>query len=75
MPSSEYTSEPVANPLEPVEQLVHWLMTTTIHLAIGLAIGLIAARAMRSRHLRWTWGATALVGVVLGRSILGGGAT
>ena len=60
MPSTEYTSEPAVNPLEPVEQLVHWLMTTTIHLAIGLVIGLIAVRVMRSRHLRWTWAATAL---------------
>src|ERR1039458_5554435 len=54
MPSSEYTTtnEPSVNPLEPVEQLLNWLLSTTIHLAIGLAIGLIAARAMRSRHLR-----------------------
>jgi hypothetical protein len=74
MPSSEYTNEPAVNPLAPVEQLVHWLMATTIHLAIGLAIGLIAARVIRSRHLRWTWSAAALVGVVLGRSVLGGGA-
>jgi Type IV secretion-system coupling protein DNA-binding domain len=73
MPSSEYTNESPASPLAPVEHLVHWLMATTIHLALGLAIGLIAARVMRSRHLRWTWAATALVGVVLGRSILGNG--
>jgi hypothetical protein len=80
MPSSGYTTnespyavEPQANPLEPIEQLLHWLTSTTIHLAIGLVIGLIAARAMRSRHLRWTWAATALGGIVLGRSILGGG--
>jgi len=73
MPSSEYTTEPAANPLEPLEQLVHWLLTTTIHLAIGLALGLIAARMMRSRHLRWTWGATALGVDVLAWPVLGGG--
>ncbi len=77
MPSSEYSSEynnePAVNPLAPVEQFVHWLTTTTIHLAIGLAIGLIAARMMRGRDLRWTWAAGALALVVLARTILGGG--
>ncbi len=75
MPSSEYTNEPAVNPLRPMEQLVHWLTTTTMHLAIGLAIGLIAARMMRSRHLRWTWAAGALALVVLARTVLGGGVT
>jgi DNA helicase HerA-like ATPase len=74
MPSSEYTNEPAVNPLAPVEQLVHWLIATTTHLALGVAIGLIVARAMRSRHLRWTWAATALAIVVLVRSALGNGA-
>jgi hypothetical protein len=73
MPSSESNNEPVVNPLAPVEQIVHWVTTTTIHLAIGLAIGVIAATAMRSRHLRWTWAAGALVLVVLARGVLGGG--
>jgi len=74
--SSEYTTtnEPQVNPLEPVEQLMHWLLSTTLHLAIGLAIGLIAARAMRSRHLRWTWAPVALAVVVLARSVIGGAA-
>jgi hypothetical protein len=73
--SSEYTTnEPQVNPLAPVEQLMHWLLSTTIHLAIGLVIGLIAARAMRSRHLRWTWAPAALAGIVLARSIIPGGA-
>src|ERR1039458_4533613 len=77
MPSSEYTTtnEPSVNPLEPVEQLLNWLLSTTIHLAIGLAIGLIAARAMRSRHLRWTWAPVALAVVVLARSAIGGTAS
>lgn len=74
MPSSEYNNEPVVNPLAPVERLVHWFTTTTIHFAIGLAIGLIAAAVMRSRHLRWTWSAGALVLVVLARRVLGGDA-
>lgn len=74
MSSSEYTTEPVVNPLEPVEQLFRWVTTTTIHLAIGLVLGLIAATVMRRRHLRWTWASGALVLVVLARRILGGDA-
>jgi hypothetical protein len=74
MPSSEYNNEPAVNPLAPLEQLVHWLTTTTVHFAIGLAIGLIAATVMRRRHLRWTWAAGALMLVVLTRRILGGDA-
>jgi hypothetical protein len=75
MPSSEYNNGPAVNPLAPVEEFVHWLTATTLHLAIGVAIGLIAARVMRSRHLRWTWAAGALVLVVLARTVLGGGVT
>ena len=74
MPSSEYTSQSPMNPLAPAEQLAGWLMTATIHLALGIAIGLIAAHAMRRRHLRWTWAATALTAVVLARPVLGDGA-
>ncbi len=74
MSSSEYITEPVVNPLAPVEQLIHWLTTTTIHLAIGLLIGLVAATVMRRRHLRWTWASGALVLVVLARKIFGGDA-
>jgi hypothetical protein len=74
MSSSEYTTEPAVNPLAPVEQLVHWLTSTTIHLAIGLPLGLAAAAAMRRHHLRWTWAAGALASVVLARRLLGGGA-
>lgn len=79
MPSSEYINEAPyagesqANPLQPLEHMLQWLTSTTVHLAIGFAIGLIVARVMRSRHLRWTWAATALGVVFAGRSILGGG--
>ena len=39
--SSEYTTtnEPQVNPLEPVEQLMHWLLSTTLHLAMGSRSG------------------------------------
>lgn len=74
MPSSEYIQEPPADPLAPIEQLVHWLLTTTAYLALGLAIGLIAAKAMRGWHLRWTWAAMVVGLVMLTRSALGMGA-
>jgi DNA helicase HerA-like ATPase len=79
MPSTDYINEAPyagesqANPLEPLEHMLQWLTSTTVHLAIGFAIGLIVARVMRSRHLRWTWAATALGVVFAGHSILGGG--
>lgn len=73
MSRSEYIQEPPADPLAPVEQLLNWLFTTTIHLTIGLAVGLVAARVMRGRHLRWTWAVTALAVVVLAWPALGDG--
>ena len=74
MPSSEYIQEPPADPLAPAEQLVHWLLTTTAYLALGLAIGVLAAKVMRGWHLRWTWAAVAVGLVALARSALGMGA-
>jgi hypothetical protein len=76
MPSSEYTTEhPVVNPLAPLGELVGWLTSTTLHIIIGVLVGLIAARVMRGRHLRWTWAASALVVVVLAGFELAGWAT
>lgn len=75
MPSSEYTEHPVVNPLAPLGELVGWLTSTTLHIIIGVLVGLIAARVMRGRHLRWTWAASALVVVVLAGSELAGWAT
>jgi len=67
VPSSEHQTEPVVNPLEPAEQLIRWLTTTTVHLVIGLVIGLLMATVMRRRHLRWTWAPGALILAVLAR--------
>ncbi len=74
MPSSEYTNEhPLVNPLAPLGELVGWLASTTLHVIIGVALGMIAARVMRSHHLRWTWAASALgVGMLTGSELADG---
>ncbi|HEY5260683.1 MAG TPA: helicase HerA-like domain-containing protein [Solirubrobacteraceae bacterium] len=76
MQSSPYTTtEPPVDPLAPLAELFGWLTSTTLHIAIGVALGLLAARVMRSRHLRWTWAASALTVVVLERSMFAGWST
>jgi hypothetical protein len=72
VPSPEFTTEPALNPLAPVGELLGWLTSATLHILIGLAAGMIVARLMRHRHLRWTWAAGALALLVLGRSIFAG---
>lgn len=69
-PSSEWAP----SPLEPIEQLTHWLTAAVVHGVLGVAIGLLAVRLMHHRHLRWTWAPTALgvdllVGPVIGGSV------
>jgi Type IV secretion-system coupling protein DNA-binding domain len=75
MPSeTPNTSSEWTNPLEPIDQLAHWLTSAAVHGAIGVVIGLIAVRLMHHRHLRWTWAPTALGVDVLAAPVLGGGA-
>jgi hypothetical protein len=80
MPSSNQTPEPGANPLAgesgvdplaPLQQIFHWLTSTTVHVALGLAIGVIAARMLRTRHLHWSWAACGLAFDLLTQSLLG----
>jgi Type IV secretion-system coupling protein DNA-binding domain len=73
MSPPEYTYQPPTDPLAPAEHLIGLLVAVTIHLTIGIAIGLIAAHAMRSRHLRWTWAATAFLALALAHPLLGDG--
>jgi conjugal transfer pilus assembly protein TraD len=65
MPSNEYPEEAV-DPERSVVELVHWVLSTSEHLAIGVVLGMLAARAMRSRHLHWSWAAGALAVIVVG---------
>ena len=75
MPASQYTNEAPVNPLQPLSELAGWLCSTTVHIAIGVALGLLAVRALRRRHLRWTWAATALPVALFAHSILAGWAS
>jgi type IV secretory pathway TraG/TraD family ATPase VirD4 len=75
MPSSEYTTEPPVNPIAPLAELLGWLTSTTLHIIIGVLVGLVAARVMRRRHLRWTWAASAFALLLLARSTFEGSAT
>ncbi|MGC2373005.1 MAG: helicase HerA-like domain-containing protein [Solirubrobacteraceae bacterium] len=75
MPSSEFTIQHPLDPLAPIPDLIGWVASTTLHLIVGLALGLLAARLMRGRHLRWTWAASALAFLLLVRPALGVSAT
>jgi type IV secretory pathway TraG/TraD family ATPase VirD4 len=72
MPSVNRSPEPEANPLAPLEQLANWLASTTVHVAVGLALGMIAARMMRRLHLHWSWSAAGLALLALIRPIFAG---
>lgn len=72
MRSSNPSPEQAINPLEPLEQLIHWLTGTAVHGMLGVTIGLIFARLMHHRNLRWSWGVTGFAVVVLARPALGG---
>lgn len=76
MPAYQYKNEAQPDPLEPLVELLDWITSTTLHIAIGVALGLIAVRVMRRRHLRWTWAPCALPPIVLfAHSIFAGWAT
>ncbi len=62
------------DPLAPLEHLVQWLVGTTVHVALGVLLGLLAARVMRHRHLHWSWAAGAFALVLLARAVLAGSA-
>ena len=71
MLSSEQIHQANIALLAPFEQLGRWLAVATVRVALGLAIGLIVARQMRTAHLRWTWAALALALITLSRRSLG----
>ena len=70
MPRSN-TSPETAYPLASLGELVHWLVGVTIYAVLGLAIGMIAARMLRVRHLHWSWATVACILVAALRAPLG----
>jgi conjugal transfer pilus assembly protein TraD len=72
MPSSNKSPEPGVDPQLPLEQLTHWLVVIAVHVMLGVALGILAARLMRARHLHWSWAALGLGGLVLARPLLRG---
>ena len=66
------TPEQGVNPLAPLEELLHWLASTTLHVALGVLLGWCVARLMRSHQLSWTWAAAALPVWLIARPLFGG---
>jgi hypothetical protein len=71
MPSHAFSEVPV-DPAATVDELLSWLAATGVHGILGILLGVLAARAMRSRHLHWSWAAGALAISALTRPLHGG---
>ncbi len=71
MPSNAIP-ETTVDPVTAVDEVLHWLVSASIRCALGVALGMLASRAMRSRNLHWSWAAAALALVALVRPGLGG---
>ena len=65
------TPEYEANQLEPLEEALHWFMSTTLHLALGVLLGWCVARLMRGHQLSWSWAGVALLVWVIARPLFG----
>jgi hypothetical protein len=72
MRSSNAFLESEPDPETVLGQLVHWLSGAVVHCTLGVALGILAARFMRSRHLHWSWAAGGLVLLLLVKPGLGG---
>ncbi len=64
MPSDVAFPEHQQDPWSAVGVALHWLVHAVLHVGLGVAVGLLAARYMRRRHLHWTW-APAILALVL----------
>jgi Type IV secretion-system coupling protein DNA-binding domain len=71
MPPRDHDLERGVDPLAALEQVGHWLVTTTVHLAIAVALGFLLAGELRRRGLRWTWSTPALLLAMLARPLFG----
>ncbi len=59
------------NPWSIIGDALQWLADTALGFGLGVAIGLLAARYMRGRHLHWTWAPAMLALALCARGSLG----
>jgi hypothetical protein len=69
MPSETFP-EGAVDPQATADEFLHWAVSTSTHLAIGVIVGGLLAKTMRTRHLHWSWAAAGLGVCVLARSVL-----
>ncbi len=74
-PSNETTLNRETEPLAPLEHLLQRGLGATANVALGVLLGILAARVMRNRHLHWSWATVAFALVLLARTVLAGSAT
>jgi conjugal transfer pilus assembly protein TraD len=73
MPSNAF-SEGAVDPQATADEFMHWVLSASLRCAVGVMLGMLAARLLRSRHLHWSWGLGALALVLVVRPLLGGAA-
>ncbi len=70
---SSYTSTEGTRPPQAIaEEAIQHLLTLGARCLIGIALGLLAARLLRTRQLHWSWAAVAGAVVVLAQDLLAG---
>jgi hypothetical protein len=70
-PNNPFPEGGEPNPLAPLGELLHWLASSTLHVALGVILGFGVARLMRHRQLNWTWALVAFGVVLIARPLLG----
>jgi hypothetical protein len=51
-------------PLAPAWRLVHALLGVTVHVVMGIFVGMLAARLLRRSRLHWSWAPAGLAGLL-----------
>jgi type IV secretory pathway TraG/TraD family ATPase VirD4 len=65
MKRSDSFTEPGVSPLAPLEEALHALLALCVHVALGLAVGLLVARLMRRVGIHWCWTVLGLFAALL----------
>jgi TraM recognition site of TraD and TraG/Type IV secretion-system coupling protein DNA-binding domain len=61
MSRSDSFNEHGVHPLAPFEEALNWLLSTGVHVTLGVAIGVICAVLIRSCRLHWSWATAGLL--------------